>query len=52
MAQSVTEPNEVACVGKLVFQDGRVLVSITKDYAEGLRHITTKRVLVKILPLV
>jgi len=44
--------NEVAAVGKLVFNDGRVLISITKDYAPELRQITSKRVLVKVQSLV
>jgi hypothetical protein len=52
MAESITEPNEVAAVGKLVKNGEGYLVSITRDYAEDLRRITAKRVLVTIKPLV
>lgn len=52
MAQSVTEPNEVSAVGKLVKNGEGYLVSITRDYAEDLRRITSKRVLITIRQLV
>ncbi|AIF84161.1 hypothetical protein NTE_02106 [Candidatus Nitrososphaera evergladensis SR1] len=52
MASTDTESLEVAVVGKLVPNEGRYLISISKDYAEALARITTKRVLIRVTPLV
>lgn len=52
MAYDNTDPHEVAVIGKLVPNEGRILISVSKDYAESLRQITTKRVLIKVVPLV
>jgi hypothetical protein len=52
MAESITEPIEIQAVGKLVPNGSGYVVSITRDYAEDLRRITSKRVLVTIKPLV
>jgi hypothetical protein len=52
MATIETQPGEVAVIGKLVANEGRYLISVSSEYAEDLRKITARRVLVKVLPLV
>lgn len=52
MATIETEPGEVAVIGKLVSNGGRYLISVGSEYAKDLDPIKTRRVLVKVLPLV
>jgi len=52
MSETITKPEEVAAVGKLIKNGKGYLISITKDYADDLQRISSKRVLVNIKPLV
>ena len=52
MAKIETEPGEVAVIGKMVANSGRYLISIASEYAQDLNQIKTRRVLVKVSPLV
>ena len=52
MSETVTKPDEIAVIGKLVPNEGRYLISISKDYAADLQKITSRRVMVRVSPLV
>jgi len=50
--ETINDKKEVSAVGRLVYNRGRYLISTTKDYADDLHRITSKRVLITVRELV